>query len=46
MGAWPAIYGRHGTGLVIFVVVAGRPVPMIIAWVHCRPYVAVSAPTP
>jgi hypothetical protein len=44
MGARPATYGRGGTHLVIFVVVAGWPVPMITGWVHCRPYVAAVAP--
>jgi hypothetical protein len=46
IGARPATYGRHSTGLVIFVAAADRPVPMIIAWVHARPYVAARAPKP
>jgi hypothetical protein len=46
IGAWPATYGRGGTYLVIFVVVAGRWVPVIIAWVRGRPYSTVIAPKP
>jgi hypothetical protein len=46
IGAWPAIYGRGRTHLMIFAVATGRSAPVIIAWVHGRPYLTVFAPKP